>query len=143
VRGHYKRRVSHATALQRYPRTARVNELLREVLADALERLADEDERLTMLTVTGVEADPDLRHAKVYLAHIGAGADTALGEARARLQAAVGSQVRLKRTPLLSFLEDPAVSNGEKVEDILRGLAGEGPGTGPGDTDGGDFGVAR
>ena len=40
------------------PRTARVNELLREVLADALERAADADERLRLVTVTSVDADP-------------------------------------------------------------------------------------
>ena len=40
---------------RRYPRSARVNEVLREVLAEALERLADADERLALLTITGVE----------------------------------------------------------------------------------------
>ena len=38
-----------------YPRTARVNEVLREVIADAIERMADSDERLRLVTVTAVE----------------------------------------------------------------------------------------
>ena len=36
----------------------------------------------------------------------------ALAEHRVRLQAAIGRQVRLKRTPQLSFVADPAVSSG-------------------------------
>ena len=40
-------------------------------------------------------------------------------EARVRLQAAIGRQVRLKRTPQLSFAADPAVPTGQRVEDIL------------------------
>ena len=55
---------------RRYPRSARVNEILREVLADALERLADTDDRLGLLTVTGVDCDPDLRHALVLFSSL-------------------------------------------------------------------------
>jgi ribosome-binding factor A len=55
---------------RRYPRTARINEVLREVIAEELERLADEDPRLDLLTVTHVEAEPDLRHATVLLASL-------------------------------------------------------------------------
>lgn len=106
----------------RYPRSARVNEVLREVIAEALERLADSDERLEMLTVTAVDCDPDLRHAVVLLASLDPEEAEALAEARVRLQASVSRQVRLKRTPQLQFVADPAVSSGQRVEDILRGL---------------------
>jgi ribosome-binding factor A len=107
---------------RRYPRTARINEILREVLAETLERLADSDDRLSMLTITGVEADPDLRHARVWLASMSEGDRALLDGMRVRLQAAIGRQVHLKRTPLLSFAADPAVSTGERVEEILRRL---------------------
>src|SRR5579863_8239697 len=53
-----------------YARTARVNALLREVVAEALERLSDHDDRLRLVTVTGVEVDPDLRRARVFLASL-------------------------------------------------------------------------
>lgn len=106
---------------KRYPRTARVNEVLREVVADALERVSD-DERLALLTVTAIDVDPDLRHARVFYAARHDGAAEALDEQRVRLQAAIGKQVRLKRTPQLSFVADPAVSSGAQVESILRQL---------------------
>jgi ribosome-binding factor A len=110
---------------RRFPRTARVNEVLREVLAEELERMADEDPRLYLLTVTGVQADPDMRRAKVLFASISEDAAAALAEHRVTLQATINRQVRLKRTPLLAFEADPAIASGQRVEDILRGLQGD------------------
>jgi ribosome-binding factor A len=105
-----------------YPRVARVNEVLREVLAEEIELVAASDSRLELVTVTAVSCEPDLRHATVLLASLPEPARTALGEARTRLQAAVAHQVRLKRTPLLTFEADPAVAHGERVEEILRSI---------------------
>jgi len=110
---------------RRYPRTARVNEVVREVLAEELERLADTDERIDLLTVTAVKVDPDLRRATVMLASLSEPAKEALEEDRVRLQAAIGRQLRMKRTPQLSFQVDPAVTTGSRIEDILRGLRGD------------------
>ncbi len=105
-----------------YPRTLRVNQALRHVVAEELERLADADERLLLVTVTGVETAPDLRTATVYCASLPDAADEALSERRPQLQRAVARQVRLKRTPQLSFAVDPAVVAGSRVEDVLRRL---------------------
>lgn len=112
-----------------YPRTARLNELFREIVADALELV--DDERLELVTVTAVEVEPDLRHAVVYYDSLqGEEGDAvvveALGEVRVRLQAAIGRQARTKRVPELAFRPDPAVRVGERIERILRGLHGEG-----------------
>ncbi|HZT68108.1 MAG TPA: 30S ribosome-binding factor RbfA [Acidimicrobiales bacterium] len=112
----------------RYPRTSRVNQVVREVLAEELERMSDTDERLSLLTVTGVTVDPDLRHAVVFLSSLGQDAADALEEHRVALQAAVGRQTRMKRTPRLSFEVDPAVVQGEAVEAVLRRLHSEGAG---------------
>jgi ribosome-binding factor A len=108
-----------------YPRMARVNEVLREVLAEELELVAGSDSRLELVTVTAVNCEPDLRHATVLLASLPEPARAALGEARVRLQAAVARQVRMKRTPLLTFEADPAVAHGARVEAILRAIRSE------------------
>ena len=97
-----------------------MNAVLVQVLADALERLRDDDDRLALLTVTGVSTDPDLRHAKVYLASLPDRARAALEARRPELQAAIAREVRLKRTPTLSFVADPAIEAGDRVEDALR-----------------------
>jgi ribosome-binding factor A len=103
-----------------YPRTARVNALLVEVLGGAIERLSDEDERLTLLTVTAVATEPDLRRAKVLFSSLDAVAAEALEEHRVRLQAEIGRRGRMKRTPTLSFGADPAVAAGMRVEEALK-----------------------
>lgn len=114
---------------RRYPRTARVNEVLREVVAEALEVVSDSDERLNLVTVTAVETDPDLRQARVFYSARTEGADEALMEQRVRLQAAIAKQTRLKRTPHLSFVLDPGVTAGWRVEEVLKRLV-EGDGAG-------------
>jgi ribosome-binding factor A len=105
-----------------YARTARVNEVLRQVLADELERMEELDERLGMLTITAVQCDPDLRHATVLLASMTEEEEHALDQVRVRLQAVVSHEVRMKRTPQLRFTADPAVAAGQRIEDILRSL---------------------
>jgi ribosome-binding factor A len=107
---------------RRYDRTARVNEVLREIIATELERLADIDDRLGMVTVTGVEADPDFARARVLLSSMSEDCRVALEHDRVRLQGAIARQVRLKRTPLLSFAVDPAVTSGQRIDEIIRGI---------------------
>jgi ribosome-binding factor A len=111
--------------VRRFPRAARINEVLRQVLAEEIERLVDTDERLTLLTITAVETDRDLRRAVLLFSRLGPTEIEALDEARVRLQATVARQVRLKWTPLLSWEQDPAIVDGQRVEDILRNLREE------------------
>jgi ribosome-binding factor A len=103
-----------------YPRSARVNQILREVISEELMRISDVDEQLGLLTVTGVDSSPDMRHAMVYFDSLSEGAKVALEERRAQIQSAVNVQTRLKRTPKLSFMADPAVASGTAVEEALR-----------------------
>jgi len=113
----------HQQQQHRYPRTARLNELCREILAEELEKL-DDDERLELVTITHVDVDPDLRRARVEFAALGEGEDEAaeaLAEHRVRLQAAIGRQARLKRTPELRFAVDQAIEQGARIEELLRG----------------------
>ncbi len=115
-----------------YSRMARVNELLREIIGEELERL--DTEALRFVAVTAVDCSPDLRHAKVFFD--GPGDDTEsiteLDEERKRLQRAIASQARLKRTPELSFEPDPAVRAGERIDEVLRRVARDDERTGVG-----------
>ncbi|HLI16096.1 MAG TPA: ribosome-binding factor A [Acidimicrobiales bacterium] len=97
-----------------------MNALLHEVVAEELERRADSDERLRLLTVTGVACEPDLRHAAVYLASIPPASAEALALCRRALQQAIGRQLRLRRVPVLEFRVDPAIVAGERVDAALR-----------------------
>jgi ribosome-binding factor A len=102
----------------------KVNSTLREVLAEEVERLSDT--RLELVSITAVDTSPNLRSAVVYIDALGekdtAAALEALRRASRRLQAAIGSQVRMKFTPTLEFEVDPGVIGGERIEAILRSL---------------------
>jgi ribosome-binding factor A len=104
---------------RQYPRTARLNTLLQQIVAEALEDI--DDERLDLLTVTAVDVDSDLNRAIVYFDTLqGADGDAevleALDEFRPRLRKAVGREARLKRVPDLEFTPDPAVRAGSQIE---------------------------
>lgn len=102
----------------------RVNSTLREVLAEAVERM--NDSRLEMVSITGVDTAPDLRRATVYFDVLGSDdyepALAALRGAARRLQGAIGAQVRMKYTPMLEFEIDPGISGGEQIDAILRSI---------------------
>ena len=103
-----------------YSRTLRVNQVLRQVVAEELERLADADERLRMVTVTSVESTTDLREAIGYLSSLSEDAAAALDHRRVQVQKVVARQTKLHRTPLLKFVQDPAVIAGNRIEDLIQ-----------------------
>ena len=108
---------------RRYPRVARVNEVLREIIAETLEERMDDDPRLDMVTITGIECEADLRRAVVFFdSPQTEGVEEALAEQRKRLQAAIGSQTKLRRTPQLDFARDQGVVHGRRIEEIIKGL---------------------
>ena len=119
-----KRTRTHHTARD-YPRTARLNRLFQEILAEELELI--DDDRLEMVTVMSVDVEGDLRRATVYYDSL-AGAEgdeavlEALGEARSRLQRAIGAQARVKRTPELVFKPDDVARGAARLEEVLRSL---------------------
>jgi ribosome-binding factor A len=119
-----KRTRSHGTARD-YPRTARLNRLFQQILAEELELI--DDDRLGMVTIMSVDCEADLRHATVYYDTL-AGADDdehvleALGEARHRLQGAIGRQARVKRTPELVFKPDDVARGAARIEEVFRSL---------------------
>ena len=118
-------RRSHDRGPHDYPRTARLNELIRHIVAEELELI--DDERIELATVVAVESEPDLRHAIVYVSSL-SGEDSdgevaeALGDHRKRVQAAIGRQAHFKRVPELEFRPDEVTRGAARIETILRDL---------------------
>ncbi|MDP2624409.1 MAG: 30S ribosome-binding factor RbfA [Actinomycetota bacterium] len=109
-------------------RMRRVNELLREVIADEVALLKDPG--LGFVTITSVDTSPDLRTARVYYSVLGDAAQrestaAALGRASSRIRAATGDQVRLKYLPTVEFEFDEAIDRGMRMEELLRHLEEE------------------
>jgi len=112
-----------APSQHRYPREARLSTSLREVIAEELTRI--DDERLSLVTVTAVDVDPEMNRAIIHFDSLfGEEADAdivaALGAHRVRLQSAVGKQIRSKKTPILSFKPDTAIRSALRIEEILH-----------------------
>jgi ribosome-binding factor A len=121
-----KPRRSAAPTQHRYPRTARLNQSLREVIAEALTRI--DDERLDMVTITSIDVDSEMNRAIVYFdSLLGEEGDAdilaALASHRVRLQSSVGREVRAKKTPILSFRPDETIRAAERIEKILHDKA--------------------
>lgn len=121
----------HRGGRRHYPRTARLKELFREILADELERI--DDPRLELVTVIEVEVDSALDRATLYFAAphdpddedaaaLDAEVLAALGDHRIRLQGAIGRQARVKRVPELTFEADQVTRGAARIEEILRDL---------------------
>jgi ribosome-binding factor A len=107
----------------KYPRSARVGETLREIIAEDLVRF--DDERLAFVTITGIDVDPELNRAIVFFDSL-AGEEgdeeiiEALGEYRIRLQSSIARQIKAKKTPILEFRPDLAIRSSERIDEILR-----------------------
>lgn len=112
-----------SSSSHRYPRSARLNELLREVLAEELTLI--DDERLELVTITQIDVDSEMNHATVFFDSLrGPDGDNeileALSEHRKRLQGAIGKQVRARKTPILEFRPDEVIRAAERIDRILR-----------------------
>jgi ribosome-binding factor A len=104
----------------------RVNEAVKEVLSEALPEL--KDPRIGFVTITGVETSPDLRHARVYVSVLGSERTRersleGLTAAHGPLQTRLARELRLKRTPQLTFQYDPTVERGVRMTQLIDELA--------------------
>ena len=103
-------------------RMRRVNEAVREVVSEAVGEL--KDPRIGFVTITGVETSPDLRQARVFVSVLGSEAKRAkslagLTAAHGVLQARVADELRMKRTPKLTFEYDRSVDYGVRISQLL------------------------
>ena len=109
-------------------RMRKVNELLREVLSEAVLEL--KDPRIGFVTMTGVRTS---RISATRRCTSACSAPSASASARSRgceaahgvLQARIGREVRMKRTPTLTFEYDPTVEEGVRMSKLIDELAPE------------------
>lgn len=107
-------------------RMRRVNAAVREVLAEAIGDLRDP--RIGFVTVTGVETSTDLRQAQVFVSVLGSDKKRertleGLEAAHGVLQARIAQELRLKRTPQLTFAYDDSVERGVRMSQLIDELA--------------------
>ena len=103
---------------------------MREVIGSAIATEL-EDPRIGFVTVTSVETSPDLRSARVYVSVLGGEAEreatlAGLRSSHGVLQATIAREMRIKRTPTLSFHYDETPERGVRISRLLdheRGIA--------------------
>jgi ribosome-binding factor A len=105
-------------------RMRRVNEAIREILADAIATEL-KDPRIGFVTVTEVDTSPDLRAARVYVSVLGSEEEresslAGLRSSHGVLQSKIASRMRMKRTPTLSFEYDETVERGDRISRLLE-----------------------
>jgi ribosome-binding factor A len=101
----------------------RVNEVIRQVLGDVIARDL-KDPRIGFVTVTDVDTSPDLRTARVYVSVLGdeSERDKALAGLRSShgfLQGKIATELRMKRTPTLTFHYDDSIDRGVRISRLL------------------------
>src|SRR3954449_6851962 len=106
-------------------RMRRVNESVRAVLAEAIVEL--KDPRIGFITVTGVDTSTDLHRATVFVSVLGSERKRAqsmagLDQDPGVLQRRIASELRLKRTPQLTFQYDPSVEQGVRMSRLIDEL---------------------
>lgn len=125
-------------------RVERVQRAIKEAVSEVvLQRL--NDPRAGFVTITRVEATPDLRQAKVFFSALGSESDQrraaqCLTHARGFIQREVGRRLPLRFCPALTFTEDTALKATLEVSRLIEQIRRER--SGDASTEGQDESVA-
>ena len=107
-------------------RIGRINEELRKELSELLRNVKDPRVQGTMISVTRVEATPDLRYAKVYVSFLqedkAADALKGLKSAGGWLRRELGHALQLRYTPELVWELDDSITYGAKMLKLITSL---------------------
>ena len=106
-------------------RIGRINDEMQKELAGILREVKDPRVSSAFVSITAVEATPDLKYAKVFYSALGkekkeiaAGLRSSAGYIRRQL----AQRMNLRMTPELSFIEDHSIEHGAHISKLLEGI---------------------
>jgi ribosome-binding factor A len=107
-------------------RSVRVAELIQAEIAALLLRQL-KDPRLHLATVSRVEVAPDLRHARVYISHMGSEAEQqavlkGFQHAAGFIRNQLGKRLKLRYIPQLAFRLDTTIAYSVMISSLLHDL---------------------
>jgi len=106
-----------------YPRRYRVADQIQRELGDLLRGVKDPRVQ-GLVTVSGVDVSPDLKHAKVFVTVLETDTPedsvTALNGAAGFLRSQLGRRLELRGVPRLVFHYDATLDKAERVQRLLR-----------------------
>ena len=107
-------------------RIGRINEEIQKELSSLIRNLKDPRVQNTMISITRVEATPDLRYAKIYVSFLqeerAAEALKGLKSAGGYLRRELGSALKLRYTPELVWALDDSITYGAKMLKLINSL---------------------
>ncbi len=107
-------------------RIGRINEEIQKELANSIRNLKDPRVQDTMISITRVEATPDLRYAKVFVSFLDENRAKdgvkGLKSAGGYLRRALGQALNLRYTPELVWQLDDSITYGAKMLDLINSL---------------------
>ncbi len=106
-------------------RMQRINDQIRDELADLLAREVEDPRIRGVISVTGVETAPDLSVARIYVSVLGTEDEARqtvehLRRAAPFFRRALASRLNLRHTPELDFRHDRSIAEGARIEQLLR-----------------------
>ncbi len=103
-------------------RTAKLGGIVHRLVAEGIESI--DDDRLALVSITGVDVDRDLYRAVVWFTSLNDDHAPEIAEAfeehGGKLRHLVATQSKLRRAPILEFQPDLALRSAGRIEDILR-----------------------
>lgn len=122
-------------------RMQRINQLIREELAELLQReIKDEALASSLISITEVDTSPDLRTARVYFSVYGD--EEAVSYARSHLEKAANflrrglmDRLDLRQVPRLEFQLDESLARGDRLMQLMRVTEAQHAGPPEGDPD--------
>ncbi|MGB9667879.1 MAG: 30S ribosome-binding factor RbfA [Thermosulfidibacteraceae bacterium] len=114
--------------MRSYKRTERLNEVIREEIAELICSGTIKDERLRLVTITKVRVSDDLSYADVYYSVFDSSWETtrvALEESRRFIEYRIMKDLRIKKVPKLRFVEDRSMEYADRIERLLREMGFE------------------
>lgn len=111
-------------------RMQRLNDQIRDQLADLLTREARDPHLQGVISITEVETSPDLRVARVFVSVLGSEEEAEATFARIRhagsfFRRELAARLNLRHTPDLDFRLDRSIAEGAKIDKLLRELRDE------------------
>ncbi len=107
-------------------RIGRINEQIQKELASLIRNLKDPRVQDTMISITHVEATPDLRYAKVFVSFLeenkASDALKGLKSAGGYLRRELGRALQLRYTPELVWELDDSITYGAKMLKLINSL---------------------
>ncbi len=111
-------------------RIEQVNSLIRQKISQLLQRQVKDPRLDNFITVTKVSTSADMKHAKVFVSHLGSKEEkqetlSVLAFASGFLRRELSKSLKLRYIPVLDFQWDDSIERGDHLLQLIDGVTSE------------------